>query len=89
MMPQEPQELPYGPLKLEIAQLQHAVVHLLRSNEQLRQAIAERGPDRDYQDAINENIVTIARHKARIASIKEQLHAMGAEVPVASRGTWL
>ena len=93
---------PAGPLESEIQELEHAVVHLVRSNDELVQAIAEQGPDRDYQEAINDNIVTIARHRARIASLKEQLRAMhhGAMGDVhtaevsgaadnAAAGTWL
>lgn len=65
-----------GPIEAEIAELQHKVQHLLRSNDELRRCIAEAGPDREYKVAIEDNIVTIARFRARIASLEEQLRAM-------------
>lgn len=87
-----------GPLEREIQELEHKVAHLVRSNDELRQALKEDSSDRDeYKSAIDENIVTIARWRARIASLKEQLRAMqhgsmdvDAHAPVyPPKGTWL
>lgn len=48
-------------VELEIDRLTNALAHLQRSNQELKDAIAEAGPDRDFRDAINENLVTIAK----------------------------
>eukprot|EP00877_Chromochloris_zofingiensis_P005476 jgi/Chrzof1/1492/Cz10g09250.t1 len=60
-------------LELERDRLQNAVAHLERSNAELGEAIAETGPDREYKTAIEDNIVTIARYRAHIAALEEEI----------------
>lgn len=60
-------------LQEERARLQNAADHLQRSNAELKEAIAHEGdPDREYKMAIEENIVVIAKYKARIVSLEEE-----------------
>eukprot|EP00879_Flechtneria_rotunda_P012858 GHRR01013426.1.p1 GENE.GHRR01013426.1~~GHRR01013426.1.p1 ORF type:complete len:205 (+),score=84.22 GHRR01013426.1:412-1026(+) len=60
-------------LELEQDRLKGAVQHLERSVGELKQAIVETGPDQDYNDAINENVVVIAKYRARIAALNDEI----------------
>ena len=60
-------------LKDEIDRLENSVRHLERSNRELKEELEANGRDVDYQVAIGDNIVLLAKQKARIASLKEEL----------------
>ncbi|GAB4820504.1 hypothetical protein N2152v2_007550 [Parachlorella kessleri] len=62
-----------GLLEQERSRLQNAVDHLQQSNMELKSAIAETGPDKDFKEAIEENIVVIAKYKARIERLDKEL----------------
>jgi hypothetical protein len=67
-------------LELEIKRLTNAVLHLLTSNIQLKEALLEEH-DQELKDAFNENLVTIARYNARIAAMEEELCRMKGTAP--------
>lgn len=60
-------------LEVEVDRLANAVAHLQRSNAELKAALQEGGPDPEYKLAIEENIVTIAKHRARMEALKEEI----------------
>mmetsp|Transcript_26088 Transcript_26088/g.67434 ORF Transcript_26088/g.67434 Transcript_26088/m.67434 type:complete len:130 (+) Transcript_26088:404-793(+) len=60
-------------LQEELSRLENAVRHLRRSNTEMKEALASEGPDRDLKEAIEENIVTIAKYVADIDGIQQQL----------------
>jgi hypothetical protein len=60
-------------LEIERDRLLGSISHLERSVDELKVAIAEQGPDQDYRDAINENVVVIAKYKARVAALEEEI----------------
>ena len=60
-------------LEIERDRLKGSVDHLQRSVEELKAAIAETGPDQDYKEAINENVVLIAKTRARIAALDDEI----------------
>mmetsp|Transcript_13750 Transcript_13750/g.38924 ORF Transcript_13750/g.38924 Transcript_13750/m.38924 type:complete len:121 (+) Transcript_13750:433-795(+) len=66
-------------LQEEIGRLQNAVDHLVRSNKELKDLIQETGPDRDYKEAIEENIVTIAKYRSAIQKLEEQMQKLKGE----------
>lgn len=63
-------------LKDEIDRLKNSVHHLERSNKELQAELLANGRDEDYQTAIGENIVLLAKQKARIVSLEEELSAV-------------
>lgn len=68
--------LPEPILKTEIDAVRNSLQHLERSNAELRKAIEENGPDPDFRQAINENIVVIAKRRARLEALEEELRKM-------------
>lgn len=50
--------------------MRNSLQHLERSNAELRKAIEENGPDPDFRQAINENIVVIAKRRARLEALE-------------------
>ena len=62
-------------LKDELDRLKNSVYHLERSNRELQAELANER-DQDYQQAIGENIVLLAKQRARIASLEEELLAL-------------
>lgn len=54
-------------------ELTNAVAHLERSIRELRAEMAATGPDADYKEAINDNVVTVVRYRTRIASLQEEM----------------
>ena len=61
-------------LQGEKLRLENAVEHLQRSIVELQQVIAEDGdPDREFKLAIEENIVVIAKYKARIERLDKEI----------------
>lgn len=87
-------------LEVELERLRNSVSHLERSNRELKEAMIEEGrgaaaaaaaaeggdgPDAEFKTAIAENIVTIAKQRARIASLEEELEkATGGGAPCAT-----
>lgn len=58
----------------EIRRLENAVGHLERSNTELKDAITrQEDDDGEFRLAVGENIVLIAKYRARIARLKEEL----------------
>ena len=62
-----------APIAGQIKELQNSIAHLLRSNKEMEEIIAESGPDKELRDAIGENIVVIARRKAILADLLKLL----------------
>jgi hypothetical protein len=60
-------------LEIERDRLLGSILHLERSVDELKAAIAEEGPDQNYRDAINENVVVIAKYKARVAALEDEI----------------
>lgn len=63
-----------SPLEIELDRLCNSLKHLERSNEELKAAMQEdvlagRRPDQDFKQALQENIVTIAKHRARYGNL--------------------
>ena len=61
---------------VEIDELSRAVLHLTRSNEELRAALAETPGDPDFEAAIVENVDVIAAKLAKLAELKKVYSAM-------------
>ncbi len=56
------------------SKLENSVVHLQRSINELKDAIASEGDeDREFKKAIEENIVVIARYKAKIERLDQEI----------------
>lgn len=61
-------------LEAEKARLKNSVGHLERSIGELKEAISEHGDeDREFKKAIEENIVVIAKNRARIELLDEEI----------------
>jgi chromosome segregation ATPase len=61
-------------LESDKATLENSVVHLQRSIGELKEAIATEGDDdREFKTAIEENIVVIARNKAKIERLETEI----------------
>lgn len=57
--------------------LENSVVHLQRSISELKEAIASEGDeDREFKKAIEENIVVIARYKAKIERLDKEIEEL-------------
>lgn len=65
--------------------LANSVRHLERSIQELKDAIASSGPDKDFTEAIQDNIVTIARYRAKMAVLREQIAKMQQGVDLVNR----
>lgn len=79
-------------LEIERDRLLCSLQHLERSVRELKQAMVD-DPDPEYKTAINENVVVIAKQRARVASLEDEIkrakgmkgdisHAQVAAVPV-------
>jgi hypothetical protein len=64
-------------LRQEIARLRNASTHLESSNVELKAALAADPGDQDFKDAIGENIAVIAKYRARVAALQQELEAAG------------
>jgi len=65
----------------ERMKLENSVKHLDRSIMELKKAIAEEGDaDREYKKAIEENIVVLARYRARISALDSAIEDMHAGI---------
>lgn len=60
-------------LAIERDRLLNAVDHLVRSNEEIKACLQETGHDPELRQAVGENIVVIAKYKAKIQKIQEEL----------------
>ena len=60
-------------LEATIAEEEHQIKHLVRSNAELEAFLAE-SPDRDLREAVGENIVVIARKRAALQLLYEKRH---------------
>ncbi|GIL56878.1 hypothetical protein Vafri_12115 [Volvox africanus] len=65
-------------LKLEIDELKNSIHHLERSNCELKDLL-QTDPDPEYRIAIGENITTIAKKRARVAALEEELRRLAGE----------
>jgi len=63
----------YSVLEIERDRLQRALHHLEKSVIELKSVINEAGPDPDYKDAIDENVTVIAKYRARIAALDDEI----------------
>eukprot|EP00775_Hariotina_reticulata_P005987 gene5987-6225_t len=66
----------YSVLEIERDRLQKALLHLEQSVLLLKAAIVEAGPDPDYKDAIDENVTVIAKYRARIAALDDEIKCL-------------
>mmetsp|Transcript_27617 Transcript_27617/g.49251 ORF Transcript_27617/g.49251 Transcript_27617/m.49251 type:complete len:129 (-) Transcript_27617:829-1215(-) len=66
----------------ELSRLENAVRHLRRSNAEMKEELTSNGPDRELKEAIEENIVTIAKYVADIEGLKTQLRELGGPLAV-------
>ncbi|KAG2438829.1 hypothetical protein HXX76_005370 [Chlamydomonas incerta] len=69
-------------LRIEVDELKNAIQHLERSNRELKELLAS-DPDPEYRQAIGENIVTVAKKRARVAALEEELRRITGEDPAA------
>ncbi len=58
-------------VELDIGDLERAVAHLLRSNEELAAFLAEQGPDAELEQALRENAEAVEVKRTRIADLRE------------------
>ncbi|EFJ48118.1 hypothetical protein VOLCADRAFT_91371 [Volvox carteri f. nagariensis] len=65
-------------LKIEIDELTNSIQHLERSNRELKELL-QTDPDPEYRLAIGENITTIAKKRARVAALEEELRRLTGE----------
>ena len=66
-----------GDMQAERDRLALAIEHLARSQDALRAAIAEEGDaDRAYKTSIEENIVVLARYRARVERLDRELEEL-------------
>lgn len=60
-------------LLIERDRLLNAVLHLERSNGELKEFIKESGHDPDLRQAVGENIVVIAKYKGQIEQLEQEI----------------
>eukprot|EP00955_Chlamydomonas_euryale_P057797 356894-Chlamydomonas_euryale.AAC.8 len=63
-------------LKEERRRLANSVQHLERSNCELKRELDEHGKDADLKDAVQENCVVIAKYRARVAALDEEIRRL-------------
>jgi hypothetical protein len=73
-------------VEAELERLRNAVVHLQRSNAELKEAYRLEEQDPEYRVALEENIVVIARYRAKIAALEEELRRLGVGCDVEAPG---
>lgn len=61
-------------LRDELSRVQNNLHHLQRSNAELKEALQTDGPDPDFKLAIEENIVLIAKLRARAEALEKEIH---------------
>jgi hypothetical protein len=72
-------------LEIELQRLRNSVAHLESSVLQLKAALADAPGDLDFRQALSENIVVIAKHKARIEALEALLSGVAGGGPDAAR----
>ena len=55
-----------------IADIEHQVAHLVRSNNELEEHMRENGNDKELRKAIGENIYAIAKRRAIVADMRKK-----------------
>ncbi|KKY17793.1 hypothetical protein UCRPC4_g05426 [Phaeomoniella chlamydospora] len=70
--------LPLGNLYAKALELRNSLLHLQRSNEELRVFSQEAGGDRDCEEAIMENEEVMDRMRERIGIIRDEVEKRGA-----------
>lgn len=76
MMGDDPLEV----LQCDLNRLNNSIFHLRRSNEEIAEAL-KAGHDRDLKCALEENIVTIAKLKAKAGCLEEQIDELRKMIP--------
>ena len=56
-----------------VGELQNSIQHLVRSNKELEEYMAENGFDKELKVAIGENVVIIARRRAILEELEKQM----------------
>ena len=67
-------------LEQEKARLENAVKHLQRSNAELAVALAERGPDADFEQAVKENERVLADYRGKIYELAVEIAGIKGDV---------
>ncbi|TFJ84849.1 hypothetical protein NSK_003881 [Nannochloropsis salina CCMP1776] len=62
-------------LTCEIVELENSIAHLTRSNEELATALASDPDDKDFREAVTENVSVIKRKKNLLEELKKELKA--------------
>lgn len=62
-------------LEAEMDRLQRSIEMLGRSNKELKDAM-QHEPDPEYKQAIDENVVIIAKYRARVYALQEELRRL-------------
>ena len=80
-------EKPEAEIQRLIAHVENQINHLVRSNRELEEFMAENGNDKELRTAIGENIAVIARRRAILDDLKKQLPTCnGSDVTVDEDG---
>lgn len=74
-----------GEVERLIADIEHQISHLVRSNQELEEFMSENGQEKELREAIGENIVTIAKRRAIIADLRKQ-HGLADDAPPMASG---
>lgn len=64
-------------MKEEVARVRKSTSHLERSNVELKAELELSGPDPVLKQALEENIVIVAKQRARIAALEEEIGRLG------------
>ena len=56
-------------LEIELDRLKNAEAHLVRSNAELKEAFQQEESDKEYKQALEENIVVIAKYRAQVCRL--------------------
>lgn len=65
-------EKPASEVERLIADIEAQIGHLVRSNKELEEHMAEHGNDKELRAAIGENIYAIAKRRAVVADMRKQ-----------------
>lgn len=69
-------------LDAEIAEEEHRILHLVRSNKELEEHLKEVGHDPELREAVGENIVVIARKRAALQLLYDRRNKAQATEPI-------
>jgi hypothetical protein len=89
--PPPPAAPPPSALEQERNRLANALAQLERSNAELRRELdaardGGRPPDRDYKEALQDNLVVVARYRARVAALDEEIEKVTRGAAAAAGG---